>query len=112
MGLIIMYTFYGSIIFSNLSSFTEDYSQLGEVQSLIPTSVHVIALIATAAAPTRAKIIGTLCMDKLHALSVPPHKKNAVYVVKKKSSTEEVIEILARGLKNILPPGPPPKMTE
>ena len=51
-------------------------------------------------------------MDKPHALSVPPHKKNAVYVVKKKSSTEEVIEILARELKNILPPGPPPKMTE
>ena len=84
-----------TVIYGRGSSFTEDYSQLGEVQSLIPTSVHVIALIATVAALTRAKIIGTLCMDKPRALSVPPHKKNAVYVVKKKSSTEEVIEILA-----------------
>ena len=79
----------------------EDYSKLGEVRSLIPTSVHVMALSATATATTRAKIIDTLCMDKPHVLSVSPHKKNIVYVVKKKGSMEEVVEILVRGLQNL-----------
>ena len=60
-----------------------------------------MALTATATATTRAQIIATLCMDKPHVLSVSPHKKNIVYVVKKKSSMEEVVENLARGLKNL-----------
>ena len=40
-------------------------------------------------------------MDRPHVLSVSPHKKNIVYVVKKKSSMEEVVENLVRGLKNL-----------
>ena len=74
--------------------------KLGEVRSLIPTSVHVMALTATATATTQAQIIGTLCMDKPHVLSVSPQKKNIVYVVKKKRSME-VVENLARGLRNL-----------
>ena len=90
-----------SLLYDRGSSFREDYSKLGEVQSLIPTSVHVMALTATATATTRAQIVGTLCMDRPHVLSVSPHKKNIMYVVKKNSSMEEVVENLARGLKNL-----------
>ena len=81
--------------------FREDYSKLGGVRSLIPTSVHVMALTATATATTRAKIIDTLCMDKPHVLSVSPHKEEYCVCSEKKSSMEEVVEILARGLKNL-----------
>ena len=93
-----------TVIYGRGSSFTEDYSQLGEVPSLVPTSVHVTALIATVADLVYGQ---TTCF-----ISASSQKERCICGEKKKSSTEEVIEILARELKNILPPGPPPKMTE
>ena len=83
------------------SSFREDYSRLGEVRSLIPTDVHIMALTATATSNTRANIVHTLCMEDSYVLSVSPHKKNVVYVVKRKGEMEEVVQILARGLQNL-----------
>jgi len=71
------------------------------VRSLIPTDVHIMALTATAMSKTRASIVHILCMEDLYVLSVSPHKKNIVYVVKQKSDIKEVVQILARGLQNL-----------
>lgn len=71
------------------------------MRSLIPTDVHIMALTATAMSKTRANIVHILCMEDLYVLSLSPHKKNIVYVVKQKSDMEEVVQILVRGLQNL-----------
>ena len=61
--------------------FRRDFSYLGEVSSIIPESVKVMALTATATDTTRNAIIKTLNMQKPKIVSVSPQKHNIVYAV-------------------------------
>ena len=45
-------------------TFRPEFSHLGEVRSIVPESVHVMALTATATNTTRAAIIKILDMQK------------------------------------------------
>ena len=67
-------------------TFRPEFSRLGEVRSIIPESVHVMALTATATNTTRAAIIKTLDMRKPTVISVHPGKENIMYYVVEKSS--------------------------
>ena len=62
-------------------TFRPEFSRLGEVRSVIPESVHVIALTATATNTTRAAIIKTLDMQRPAVVSIYPGKDNIVYYV-------------------------------
>ena len=57
-------------------SFREDFAHLGELRSILPPSVHVMALTATATCTLRTSIIKTLGMIDLFILSQSPHKEN------------------------------------
>ena len=81
-----------------------EFSRLGEVQSLIPSNVKVMALTATATSPTRKEIMKRLDMKKAVVVYLPPAKPNIVYVVMDKTTIEDVVqsivkELLAKGVE-------------
>lgn len=59
-------------------SFRKEFSHLGEISSIIPLNVHVMALTATATLSTRHYIMDTLSMktENTHIVYVPPVKDN------------------------------------
>ena len=68
------------------SSFRPEFSQLGEVWTIIPETTNVMALTATATNSTWASIIRILDMQSPTIVSVHPSKSNIMYYVKEKSS--------------------------
>lgn len=63
------------------STFRKEFSHLSEIRSIIPDTVHVMALTATATLASRKYIISNLCMEKPVVVYVPPVKKNITYYV-------------------------------
>ena len=76
--------------------FRQEFSNLGEVRSLIPPTVNIMALTA---ARTRKKIITILGMSSPIIVSASPEKANITYWVRQKSSIEDVFTPLAHKLK-------------
>ena len=66
----------------------KEFSHLGEIRSIIPLNVHVMALTATATLSTRHYIMDTLSMktENTHIVYVSPEKDNIVYYVADKPS--------------------------
>ena len=62
-------------------SFRKEFSDLGDVRSLIPSTVRVMALTATATKSSRREIIKTLRMVRPAIISVSPNKQNITYHV-------------------------------
>ena len=62
-------------------TFREDFSDLGDIRSIVPDGVHVMALTATASLSTRRGVIRSLCMQKPSIIYLAPVKHNAVYFV-------------------------------
>lgn len=81
--------------------FRTDYGCIGELQALVPPSLHIMAMTATATGSSRMKIIHSLRLKDPSLIYVSPHKKNIIYSVCPKPSTEEVISSLACTLKNL-----------
>ena len=70
-------------------SFRREFSRLGEVRSIIPECVNVMALTATATVSTRKEIIKSLDMQNPVVVSVSPMKENIYYCVSKKMKVSE-----------------------
>lgn len=56
--------------------FRVEFSKLGEVRSLIPSQVNLMAMTATATMDTRRKIIGILGMTNPAVVAESPDKPN------------------------------------
>ena len=67
-------------------SFRAEFSKLGEIRSILPENVHVMALTATATNSTRAAAIRTLDVQSPTIVSIHPSKQNLIYYVAEKSS--------------------------
>lgn len=76
-------------------TFRPEYKQLGEIRALIPSGVNTMALTATASRYTRSDIIATLCMENPTIITASPHKKNILYMVRQKSTMEELVTIVS-----------------
>ena len=61
--------------------FRKEYSRLGEVRSILPHNVHVMALTATATKTLRRDVYDVLGMENPVLVSVSPDKDNIKYVV-------------------------------
>ena len=59
--------------------FRREFSRLGELHSVIPENVNVMALTATATVSTRREIIKILDMQKPVIVSIPPTKDNLFF---------------------------------
>lgn len=57
-----------------------------------------MALTATASSATRSDIIATLCMDRPAVISASPHKKNIKYMVREKSTPEDLVKVVSEAL--------------
>ena len=58
-------------------SFRRSFSRLGEIRSIVPASINVMALTATASKATVKIILRTLGMRRnVHTISVNPSKAN------------------------------------
>lgn len=79
--------------------FRVEFARLGEVRSLIPQHVHVMALTATATKSTRKLVIKRLSMINPVIFSITPNKSNTVYNVVEKKPLEDVVVPIAQQLK-------------
>ena len=81
-------------------TFRREFSNIGNVRSLLPPSTHVMALTATATFTSRKSIYRTLGMSKTVIVSQSPNKPNIFYSVQTKSAPlEEVFAPLVEELK-------------
>ena len=78
-----------------------DYGRIGELRALIPDSVHVMALTATATRASCAKIMQSLHMVKSVTISLSLHKKNILYYVHPKPRVEDFVAKMSACLKEL-----------
>ena len=62
-------------------SFRTEYAQLGELRSILPSAVHIMALTATATEQQRKAITSSLGMINEIHVTAPPDKSNIKYSV-------------------------------
>lgn len=75
------------------------FSQVGELRSLVPVGVHMMALTATATAETLRIVSNRLCMINPVIVALPPHRDNVCYQVKNKIDLEEFSTRLCTNLE-------------
>lgn len=80
------------------TTFRAAYSRLGEVRSLIPSSVHIMALTATVTKETFRVITVAMGMGNPHVILASPNKPNIKYVVMNKATALKLAQLLARGI--------------
>ena len=74
-------------------TFREDFRRLGELRSIFPSTIKVMALTATATSSTGKDIIKTLCMVDEKLIYLPPTKTNICYFVATKPDKQSEILI-------------------
>ena len=79
--------------------FRREFSKLGEVRSLIPYHVNMMAMTATATTATRRRIISILGMRDPSVIAISPDKSNICYWVKKGVSVNDIVIPLVAKLK-------------
>ena len=73
-----------------IEKFRTEFSHLDEVRSIIPETVRVMALTATATKSTR-KFINSLSMQMPEIVYVPPTRENIMYAVMNKPRGDDAI---------------------
>ena len=69
--------------------FRREFGKLGEIRSLIPQHVNLLALTATATVSTRSKIIRILGMKDPAVTATSPDKANLSFCVKERGTIED-----------------------
>jgi len=73
------------------SQFRTAFAQIGTLRSLIPTSVNVMALTATATKETFHVVSEALAMVAPTVVSLPPHRNNIKYEVLPKNDVDKFV---------------------
>ena len=76
-----------------------EFSHLGEVRSLLPPNVKIMALTATATITLRSEICGVLGMKDQYVVTVSPEKNNVILQVSKFESLESTFNPIIQKLK-------------
>ncbi len=77
--------------------FRTEFSHLDEIRSIIPDTVRVMALTATATKSTRKFIINSLSMQMPEIVYIPPARDNIIYAVMDKPRGDDVISKVFQG---------------
>ena len=75
------------------------FSRIGEIRSIIPSNVHVMALTATATRITRAEVLKRLNMHGCEMVCRSPHKGNICFHVKEKPDLTVAMMPIVENLK-------------
>lgn len=73
------------------TDFRPTFSEIGDLQSIIPSGVNVIALTATATAETFHIVVQKLSMVNPVLVAIPPHRQNIKFIVHPKTSVEDFV---------------------
>ena len=87
-------------------SFRFDYLRLGELRSLIPSNVHVLALTATASKSVLEAAISVLHMDKPVIIAAKPERDNIFLSVTGKKEIIDVVRDIAHSVLSAQEEGP------
>ena len=79
--------------------FRKTFAQIGNVRSMIPKTVNVLALTATATAETFHVVTKRLSMDTPTLVALPPYRDNISYSVPPKVDVDQFIDSIAIELK-------------
>ena len=79
-------------------SFRKDFSHIGEVRSILPSHVKIMALTATAMANTRKYVVSQLCMEDPAVVYMPPAKSNIFYAVEERPAMGLIVHRIADDL--------------
>ena len=61
--------------------FRREFARIGELRSIIPSNMNLMALTATASNSLQRQVMKTLGMRNASAISIPPSKNNIKYIV-------------------------------
>ena len=68
--------------------FRQTFALIGDLRSLIPSNVKLLALTATATIETYQCVVKRLSMDNPVLVSISPERSNIIYLVRPKTSLE------------------------
>ena len=80
--------------------FRTTFAQIGDLRSLIPTTVNIMALTATATSEAFDVVTHRLSMDKPILIALPPYRDNIAYQVHSKVSVDCLTTSLCREFAN------------
>ena len=81
--------------------FRQEFRNLGEVRSLIPSNIHIMAMTATATTTTRNQVIAILGLVNPVVVAVSPDKSNISYALRQKVNIEVVFAPLVVKLSTL-----------
>ena len=73
--------------------------RIGEVRSMLPDEVNVMALTATATKTLRYSVSRTIGMRNPYVVAIAPCRKNIIYTVKKFESVESTLGVVVERLR-------------
>ena len=79
--------------------FRKTFAQIGDIRSLIPSSVKVLALTATATCETYYVVTSRLSMNEPRLIAMPPFRDNISYTVECKCDVESLVQTIVDGIK-------------
>ena len=80
-------------------SFRKTLLRIGEVRSLVSSSVHMMALTATANKALRDQVISILGMKSPKVVAVSPAKFNLMYILKRSDDYQEAFAMMLKGIQ-------------
>ena len=82
-------------------SFIVTYSQLGDIRSLLPSNIHIIALTATATKETLKVVSNRLSLESPVLVGLPPDRKNIFYNVQAMLSVDVFCVQISAEIKSL-----------
>jgi len=86
--------------------FRQTFSEIGNIRSILPTGVNVMALTATATSETYYCALNQLAMIDPVLVALPPDRRNIKYSVKPATTLEKLSDELSGQLKDLNNPFP------
>lgn len=80
-------------------SFRKAFAEIGDMRSIVPSSVNVLALTATATKETYDVIVKRLSLENPAVIALPPFRNNISYSVRPKIDVHTLGEMLYQELK-------------
>ena len=80
-------------------SFRTTFAELGQLRSIVPENVHVMALTATATKDTLEVVISRLSLKNPVIIGLPPNRDNTMFRIKSLPTLEKFCMTLASDLQ-------------